>query len=628
MCGIAGIVCTDGGPPSSSTVEAMIAAIVHRGPDEGAVRVEGRAALGIRRLSVIDVAGGSQPISNEDGSVWVTLNGEIYNFEALRDSLRKKGHTFRTRSDTEAIVHAYEEYGADCAKHLRGMFAFALWDAKAERLILGRDRLGKKPLLYASLGGGLVYASEMQALVRGLDALPAVSVGALGDYLAYGYVPAPATIFDGVRKLPPGHVLVWEGGHTRLERYWTLSYRPKLRLDEAEAEAELERRLGEAVRIRLIADVPLGALLSGGVDSSVVVALMSRFSSAPVKTFSIGFEDAAFDELSHARRVAEQYSTDHHEFVVRPDAAEVLPTLVRHYGEPYADSSAIPTYYVSKLARTHVTVALNGDGGDEAFAGYDRYRAMWLAQMLQRLPAAAAGLQVLAGVLDGAGLPKFFRRAARFCRAAASDPTSRYTRWVSTIPHSLIGDLLEPDFRAAMERERSYAVERAFEDNRALGLIDQLLATEVGTYLLNDLLVKMDIASMANSLETRSPLLDHEVVEFAAQLPPDFKLRHGVQQKYLLKRLARKLIPAENIDRPKMGFGVPVGAWLRGPLRDMGVDALLGPCARQRGYFRPAAVERLWAEHQSDAHDHTYPLWTLLMLELWQREFLRVPVTV
>lgn len=624
MCGIAGIV---GGMPLASRVEAMTAAIIHRGPDEGGVRVEGNAALGVRRLSVIDLEGGSQPICNEDGTLWVTQNGEIYNFEPLRDHLRQKGHTFHTRSDTEAIVHAYEEYGAGCAKHLRGMFAFALWDTKAQRLVLGRDRLGKKPLLYSVEGERLIYASEMQSLLKGLDRQPQIDLGALGDYLAYGYVPAPATIFKGIYKVRPGHVVVWESGTARHEPYWRLGYSPKLRLDEAEAEAELESRLAEAVRIRLIADVPLGALLSGGVDSSVVVALMARQSQAPVKTFSIGFEDAAYDELRHARRVAERYGTDHHEFVVRPDAAAVLPQLVRHYGEPYADSSAIPTFYVSQLARQHVTVALNGDGGDEAFAGYDRYRAMWLAQALQRIPGATLGLRGLARVVDRLpGLPRAFDRAGRFAKAAAADPSSRYARWISAIPQQLAADLLQPEFASTLASERTYAVERAFAENSRLGLTDQLLATEVGTYLLNDLLVKMDIASMANSLETRSPLLDHEIVEFAARLPATLKLRHGIQQKYLLKRLARKLIPAENIDRPKMGFGVPVGAWLRGPLRDLGSDAMLSSCARERGYFRPEAVERLWTEHQAGTRDHTYPLWTLLMLELWQREFLQAPV--
>lgn len=621
MCGIAGAASADPGRIPRELVDRMTAAIEHRGPDEGGRYDAPHVSLAIRRLRIIDLVSGSQPIANEDETVWVVMNGEIYNFQELREELAARGHHFRTRTDTECLVHLYEEHGDDLVTRLRGMFAFALWDTKRGRLVLGRDRLGKKPLVYADLGDRIFFASELQALVK-VDAIPrTIDLGALGDYLAHGYVPAPATIYRTIKKLPPAHVGLWEAGRLEVRRYWEPRYEPKLAIGEEDAVLELERRLEEAVRIRLIADVPLGALLSGGVDSSVVVALMARNSSQPVKTFSIGFDDAAFDELGHARRVAERYGTDHHELVVRPDAAGALSTLVRHYGEPYADSSAIPTYYVSKLARTQVTVALNGDGGDEAFAGYDRSRAMLIAQTLAPVPSAV--LTAAAAVV--AKLPiapaRFRGRGCRFLSAAALSAPERYARWMAAIPDSLLDLILEPDVAAGVHAARTHPVRTAFEATAGLSLVDRVLATDVATYLPGDLLAKMDIASMANSLETRSPLLDQDIVQFAASLPADLKLRGGREQKYLLKKVARRLIPAENIDRPKKGFAVPLGSWLRGDLRELAAEALLGPRARERGYFRPEAIARTWQEHQSGAREHTIALWTLLMFELWNREF-------
>src|SRR5581483_11852933 len=517
MCGIAGIA----GPAADSTaVKRMTDAMVHRGPDAEGLFKDREACLGIRRLKIIDLVTGDQPIANEDQSVWVVLNGEIYNFRELRDELRSRGHVFCSQSDTECIVHAYEEYGDGCVSRLRGMFAFALWDVKRQRLLLARDRVGKKPLVYAELNGSLYFASEFQSLF-GSGALDRqIDFGALGDYLAYGYVPVPSSIYGGIRKLPPGHYLTWNAGSTSVTRYWQLSFKPKLRISEREALAELERELREAVKLRLVADVPLGALLSGGVDSSTVVALMAQLTPGRVKTFSIGFEEADFNELQHARRVAERYDTDHHELIVRPDAAAVLPTLVRHYGEPYADSSAIPTFYVSKLARQHVTVALNGDGGDEAFAGYDRHRAMQIAAWIAHVPGASSASMAIGPPMAGnLRLPSRVRRAGRFLEAVGRPPADRLAQWVATLSPSRVAQLLKPDILAQARAQRSKVVEREFERNAGLDLTDQVLATEVNTYLLNDLLVKMDIASMANSLETRSPLLDHRVLEFAASLP-------------------------------------------------------------------------------------------------------------
>ncbi|HEX6511473.1 MAG TPA: asparagine synthase (glutamine-hydrolyzing) [Chloroflexota bacterium] len=625
MCGIAGIVRPDGQPVRRAELEPLAAAIEHRGPDEGGFLELAGVGLAIRRLKIIDLVTGSQPIANEDESVWAVLNGEIYNFQSLRAELRAKGHQFRTQSDTECLVHAYEEYGDACVQRLRGMFAFAIWDARSKRLLLARDRVGKKPLVYAQAGGSLVFASELQALLQAPAIPREVDLGALGDYLAYGYVPAPATILEGVYKLPPGSILTWQQGALRIERYWQPQYLPKLRLDAAEAEAELERQLTEAVRLRLVSDVPLGALLSGGVDSSLIVALMARLSSGKVKTFSIGFEDAGFDELEHARRVAQMYDTEHHELVVRADAAAVLPKLVRHYGEPYADSSAVPSYYVCQMARQHVTVALNGDGGDELCAGYDRYRAMWLAEALRGAPLVAGIAPAIAEVLPRLPVPRRLSiRSVRFLQALQQPTAERYATWVSTIRSEAALELLDPGIRSEVNSRRTCAVEAAFEAHPDLPLLGRLLATDMATYLPNDLLVKMDIASMANSLEARSPLLDHEVVDFAGLLPENLKLRHGLQQKYLLKRLAGKLIPAANINRPKMGFGVPIASWLRGPLHDLAAGALFHDSAGVSDLLDRVAVGRLWAEHQAGVRDHASMLWRVLMLELWQREFLPV----
>ncbi len=600
----------------------MTDALVHRGPDAHGRYLAPGIGLGVRRLKIIDLITGDQPISNEDGSVITVFNGEIYNFLELRDELARLGHTFRTRSDTEVIVHAYEEFGDDFVSRLRGMFAIALWDIRQRRLVLVRDRLGKKPLVYAHLRGELVFGSELQAIVTCVAVPRTLDDGALGDYLAYGYVGAPATIYSAVRKLPPGHVLVWSEGAVAVSRYWAPRFGPKRQIAEADALEELERRLDEAVRLRLISDVPLGALLSGGVDSSLVVALMAAHIQGPIRTFSIGFEDAGYDELAHARRVARRYGADHHELVVRPDAAAILPDLVRHYGEPYADSSAVPTYYVSKLAKAHVTVALNGDGGDELFGGYDRYRAMLLAERLRSFPASHFLFGLAAAVARGkVGLgTRAGARAERFLRFGALSAPERYASWVGAIPPGQIADLLRPELASRVAAARVVSVERTYAAFADLGPVDRLIATDMGTYLPDDLLVKVDIASMANSLETRSPLLDNEVVEFAGTLPEDLKLR-GSQQKYLLRRLARRFVPAENLDRPKMGFGVPVGRWLRGGLKELASEALLGERARSRGYFRSDAVRGLWDQHQSGRMDRSASLWTLLMLELWHQEF-------
>ncbi len=634
MCGIAGIVDLRGRAVDPGLLSRVNSRLVHRGPDAEGFRLSGAVGLSHRRLAIIDLAGGAQPMPNEDGSVWVTFNGEIYNFRELRPELEHRGHRFATTSDTEVILHAYEQYGEGCPSYLRGMFAFGLWDERRRRLFLARDRVGKKPLYYTEASGQFIFASELHALLAHPGVSREVDLDALDAYLTFGYIPAPRTAFRCLYKLPPAHSLTLDLNNDgdgirdqKVSRYWSLDYLPKLDIDEEEAAERLLAELTEAVRIRMIADVPLGALLSGGIDSSLVVALMSRLSDRPVKTFSIGFHEKDFDELPYARLVADQYGTEHHELVVRPNALDVLPTLVRHYGEPFADSSSIPSYYVSRLTREHVTVALNGDGGDESFAGYERYYADGLADAYCKLPLPlrAGVIEPLAALIPNS-LPRRhrLRQAKRFLEAAAQPSARRYLRWVSYFTPGQKGDLYTPAFRQALaSREPGDWLVGLYDSARRDGLdrLDAVLATDVASYLPNDLLVKMDIATMACSLEARSPILDHRVMEFASRLPTRMKLR-GTTTKFLLRQVARKLLPAANLDRRKMGFGLPVGDWMRGELRPWVDDVLLSPRALARGHFRPDAVRALVHEHGVGSQDHSYRLWALLWLELWYREFL------
>jgi len=633
MCGIAGIVGLADRNREMLLLRRICDRMVHRGPDEEGYFADEDVALGQRRLSIIDLSSGRQPMANEDESVWVTFNGEIYNFQELRKRLEGQGHRFKTHSDTEVIVHAYEQYGSDCVSHLRGMFAFAVWDVPGRQLLLARDRVGKKPLFYALAAGQLIFASELQALIQHPEISREIDPAAIDDYLTYGYIPAPTTVYRNVRKLPPAHYLTCRlepGGsrpeELRLERYWRLEYTPKQTLTEEEAEQGLLEVLTEAVRLRLIADVPLGALLSGGVDSSVVVALMSRLSSQPVKTFSIGFEEREFDELPYARALARQYGTDHHEMVVRPSTLEVLPTLVRHYGEPYADSSAVPSYHVAQLTRNHVKVALNGDGGDESFAGYERYLGSMVADKFRWVPPVVLrGLGGLATMLCPASLPRRsrFRQAGRFLTAAGLPRGQRYLRWVSCLSSARKTALYTPEFRSRLadhDAEAWLLAEFGKVQSEGTSALDTLLAVDVRSYLPEDLLVKMDIATMACSLEARSPFLDHKVMEFAATLPARYKVR-GTTLKYVLKKAASRLLPPETLHRRKMGFGVPVGAWMRNELRPLVQDVLLAPEARTRCYFQPGPLRQMVEEHMQGKQEHAFQLWALLWLEMWHREF-------
>lgn len=627
MCGITGWVTAALGRPDESMLHRMCDAIRHRGPDSEGIHLAEGVALGARRLRIIDLATGDQPISNEDGSVIVVFNGEVYNFQEVRAELRARGHTFRTQGDTEVVVHAYEEYGEDFPRHLNGMFALALWDERRRRLVLARDRLGKKPLLVAPIPGGLAFGSEFSAILTHSEVHRDIDLEALDHALTLGYVPAPRSAFLGIRKLLPGHTLVWENGQSREQPYWSLAYEPADHVDEREAVEQFWALFADAVRLRLISDVPLGAFLSGGIDSSCVVAMMAEAAQGRVKTFSIGFADGAYNELPHARLVAERFGTDHHEFVVEPRAAELLPSLVRHYGEPYADSSALPTFELARLTRQYVTVALNGDGGDEVFGGYDRYRALMLADRTRaQLPVPPAFFGRVASLISpAAGQRTFLGRTRRFLNGLALAPGAQYARWLGMFSPEAKESLYAPAFAESVRHSRAdRLLAEPFEQPHGLALAEVAMCLDLRTYLPDDLLVKVDIATMANALESRAPFLDYRLVEWAARLPLDLKIRRGVS-KYLVKQAMRNVLPRSILNRRKAGFGVPLASWFRGDLLPMLRETVRSDRAIARGYFEPAAIRRLVDEHAEGRADYAPQLWTLLVLELWHQTFIDHP---
>ncbi len=626
MCGITGYIANNGQAVDRSIIERMNAAIEHRGPDDDGFFVDEHAALGMRRLSIIDVAGGKQPIHNRDRTKWIVFNGEIYNFQEIRDDLEQRGHEFYTRSDTEVIIHLFDEYGPACVDRLRGMFAIAIWDTVEKTLFLARDRVGKKPLLYSlQSNGDLVFGSEFRALLAHPSVSREVDLAAIDSYLSYLCVPAPQTAFKSIRKLEPGHWLLWKNGEIETHRYWLPDFSKKISITQKEAIDETTRLVREATKMRLISEVPLGAFLSGGVDSSIVVALMAEESDKPVKTFSIGFDEQDFSELKYAKRVAEHVGAEYNEFIVRPNALEVLPILVEHYGEPYADSSAIPTYYVAKETRKHVTVALNGDGGDESFAGYERYAAMKLAERYQRIPAIFRKpiIEKAIGMLPSSELTRSrIRDVKRFIKAAELSKTNRYFRWVTAFDQAGKEEIYTDQFAAEVAgRKASQFLDDWFTQANGSSILDAALLTDQMTYLPNDLLVKVDIATMANSLEARSPFLDHKVIEFAASLPPGMKMR-GYQTKSLLKKVAARLVPKEVVYRRKMGFGVPIGKWFRGEMKEFLMEILLSERSLTRGIVKPDVIKRFVVEHTSGERDHSFQLWAFLMLELWFQRFI------
>jgi asparagine synthase (glutamine-hydrolysing) len=619
MCGISGFLASDPeARPGEDAVRRMNDAIAHRGPDAEGAWASGPCVLGHRRLSIIDLSpDGRQPLLNEDETVGVVVNGEIYNFEALRDELIAKGHTFRSRSDSEVAVHLYEVYGEAFVERLDGMFALALWDSVHRKLVLARDRSGKKPLYYRVMREGVAFASEVHALVTGFPgAPPEVDLQGVDEYLTLGYVAAPNTVYKDVFKLTAAHRVVVTPGrvHTPV-RYWKLTRHPPLAGSEEDLTRELLALLTTAVKRRMVADVPLGAFLSGGVDSSTIVALMARLSTRPVKTFSIGFKQAEYSETKYARMVAERYGTEHHELEVSADMASVVHDITRHHGEPFADSSSVATWYLAKMTREHVTVSLSGDAGDENFAGYRRYNNARWGHLHDALPGGAR--RVFQGALTGFGRV-FYPSFGRFAETMHTGEAARYLRLISQFTPERKGALCGPALRGFVSdrAERRFAEVLAESDGRYA--MARLLDLDIATYLTDDINAKVDIATMAHALEVRCPLLDTAVMEFAARLPSHLLMR--VRGKYLLRRAAKELLPWEILHRPKMGFGIPLDHWLRNDLRSVVHDTLLDKTARERGMLDPAEVSRLVATLDTSSPE-TYQVWALLMLELWFRAF-------
>ena len=684
MCGIAGAAWSaDREPVAPGVVERMISVLVHRGPDDGglycsmrgplavgrAVREMAGAAggpagsapgssfgpadpghagnghggpgavLGHRRLSIIDLGGGHQPMSNEDGSVWIAFNGEVYNYRELQPELERRGHRFRTSSDTEAIVHLYEDYGPDCVRHLRGMFAFAIWDERRGRLFFARDRLGQKPIVYRQDGGQFYFASELKALLQVPGAPREMDPRAVDDYLLYQYVPHPGCILKGYQKLPPGHYGVFEDGQLRIERYWQAPYEPGTSTDDEDAEryrncdtwdrdrwaSELRRVMAESVRLRMRSDVPFGAFLSGGIDSSIVAGLMQQEAGQPVHTFSIGFPVKQFDERHYARDAAKKIGSRHHEYLVEPQALEILPQLIWHYDEPFSDSSAIPTMYLSRVTRQEVTVALSGDGGDELFAGYERYRAVALGSRFDRLPRFARRLitaNIWQKIPARVQQRSFRRRLKRLLAAFGQPPERRYLRWIAVFDDNARRELYTDSFRETLAgHDAAWFLLDAYRECPGRDFVTRTTCADLISYLPCDILTKVDIASMAASLEARSPFLDHRVAELAARMPLELKQKGNRGKRILIDAFA-DILPESIQTRGKMGFGIPIDHWFRDELKPLLYDVLLDRRSIERGMFEERTVRRLIEEHVSARWDHAYRLWSLLCLELWQRTFL------
>ncbi len=628
MCGICGQINTDRARPVDPTILARMNAVIrHRGPDSDGFYVRDNVGLAMRRLAIIDLLTGDQPMCNEDGSIWIVFNGEIYNHSELRPQLEARGHVFQSRSDTETILHLYEEHGPECVDHLRGMFAVAIWDENHRRLLLARDRFGQKPLYYAEHNGAFLFGSEIKCILQYPRFPRQIDLEAIHHYLTLQYVPDPWTGIAGVHKLPPAHRLVWQDGRIQIERYWDLAYEPKWTVPAPELRERLRDTITEAVRIRLMSDVPLGAHLSGGIDSSIVVGLMAGMMDQPVKTFSIGFKEDAFSELPYARQVAQRFSTDHQEFVLEPDALDVLPRLVAHFDEPFADPAAIPTWYLAQMTREHVTVALNGDGGDEAFAGYQRYYADAIADAYRLVPGFLRH-----GVVDRLlhALPVQADRPMerspimalrRLSQAADLSHAASIVRWGGYFDEAEKQALYNDDVRQVVNGTPSaLLLEQTFRGASAGNRVDRTLYTDIHHYLPGALLPKVDRTTMAHSLEARSPFLDHELMELAARLPISWKVR-GQQTKWVLREIFADMMPESVVKRGKVGFGVPLGMWFRGPLYDSAVDLLLAPNARIHDYFQLEPLQLLMEENREGQADHGKRIWALLMLESWLRQY-------
>lgn len=628
MCGICGMV----GFANQDLLKKMCRIMSHRGPDDEGYFIDKNIGLGIRRLSIIDLETGHQPIHNEDETIWIVFNGEIYNFQELRESLKKKGHQFYTKTDTEVIIHLYEEKGKDCVNYLNGMFAFAIWDKKKEKLFLARDRLGIKPLYYTVVDGSLLFASEIKALLKCDKVEREVNLIGMHHFLTFLYVPAPFSMFKGIKKLPPAHTMSYKNGKLEMTQYWDLCFsKAKIKRKEYYSERILEL-LREAVKIRLVSDVPLGVFLSGGIDSSSIAGLMSQLSNGGVKTFSIGYEEkfASYNELKYSRLVAKHFGTDHHEFILKPDAVELLPEIVQHFDEPFADSSAIPTYLVSQMARKHVTVALSGIGGDEAFGGYPRYIGLQVSRYYEKLPLFVRK-NILAPLIEQ--FPESTESVnivgwlKRFTCGGILPMNERYLSWVSFFDNNSYNKLFTDELKKELSMNDPFETHREFLEKEGIAdFFDRVFYLDVKTYLTDDLLTMGDRMSMANSLELRVPFCDHKLLEFSASIPYSIKIE-GFRLKYLLKRAVSQLLPKEIITKRKQGFMIPLGSWLQTELKDLTLDLLSKRSVKKRNYFNWECVQWMLREHCEGRQNFADQIWALMTLEIWHRIYIdRNPV--
>ncbi|MDH7512945.1 MAG: asparagine synthase (glutamine-hydrolyzing) [Clostridiales bacterium] len=632
MCGICGIATTSKAEAVSPAVlTSMCRTIVHRGPDDEGIYKEETAGLAARRLSIIDLAGGHQPLANEDRTIWIAHNGEVYNFPQLREALAGRGHVFRTRTDTETIVHSYEEWGEEFVHKLRGMFAFAIWDGRERKLLLVRDRLGVKPLYYTLLGDGtLVFGSELKAVIAHPQVQRALEPKALDLYLTLEYVPAPFSMFKDIHKLPAGSILVYKEGQAEIKSYWdVVAALPKKReVTEKELPAimdELYALLKESVHLRLISDVPLGAFLSGGIDSSTIVGLMRELGASPLKTFSIGFEEVSYNELKYARRVAERFATDHEEFILEPQALELTEKLIRHLDEPFGDFSIFPTYLVSQMARSRVKVILSGDGGDEVFGGYEHYQAQKIAGS-KAVKTAGRPLSRLINTFPPSSKKKgFWNKLQRYLLGLEQDPRLRHLRWMTFLSSRDKGRLYTDDLKTRLggleEMTELSPFREIFAALPSFDPINGELYLDLKTYLADDIMVKVDRMSMAASLEAREPLLDHKLVEFAFSLPGGLKL-NGLKTKWVFKKTMERLLPRENIYRPKEGFSIPIKHWLRHELKDMLLDYLSEKRIKEQGLFNYGPVKKMIDGHLTGRKNWSHQLWALLVFEVWRENYL------
>jgi asparagine synthase (glutamine-hydrolysing) len=625
MCGICGLTYFDRERVvPEAIIKRMCDAMTHRGPDDEGLLVKRNTGIGMRRLSIIDLSTGHQPICNEDGTVWIVFNGEIYNYLEVRDELMKRGHKFRTKSDTETIIHAYEEYGVDCPKKLNGMFGFAIWDQKNQTLFIARDRLGIKPMYYYYDTERLVFASELKSLLQVKEVPRQVELQALDMYLTFEYIPAPYTIFQNIAKLSPGHWLKLENGKVTIRKYWDVNFDER-EYKEQEICEQLVALLQDAVKIRLMSEVPLGAFLSGGIDSSSVVGLMSREMNRPVKTFSIGFKESSYNEVNYARVVANHFKTEHQEFIIEPNALDLAEKLIWHLDEPFGDFSIFPTYLVSKMARQYVTVALSGDGGDELFAGYDTYIANKVARSYRRLPSflrkgmLEPWIAKLAPTEQKKGL---VNRAKRFVEGTLLPENLEHTRWMIFLQEMEKSRLYAPEVQSEIRYSDSFEfIRKYFKQTRTTDDLNRQMYVDIKTYLVDDILVKVDRMTMAASLEGRVPFLDYRFVELAATIPSRLKLK-GTNTKYILKKAMKDILPPQILKRGKQGFSIPIKNWLKEDLKGLMLDVLSPHKIKQQGFFNADYVQRLTQEHLSGQENHSHRLWAMMVFGIWHDIYL------